>query len=236
MPSTYKRLGAVAPLATTETDLYVVPALTQTVSSSVVVANRGNTSTTFRVTITVGGGATTNVDYIYPDVSIPGNDTFIATVGVTLNVGDTVRVYAGNANLTFSMWGVELASTLPQPAFADHALVLCAGFTPSGTGADVVELVVPYATDGVTPITWSVTRLTLRVETAGGAPSMRVEKSTVAGVFTPATIGTVTLGVGAYEGSVTAALGTVDSGNKLRFHVLALGTAANWTIIAEIGV
>jgi hypothetical protein len=33
---------------------------------------------------------------------------------------------------------------------------------------------------------------------------------------------------------VTAALGTVTSGSKLRFNALALGSAQNWTVTVEL--
>lgn len=96
-----------APNATTETDLYTVPALTTCVISSIVVCNRGATATTFRISHSVGGGATANKDYLYYSVIIPPNDTFIATVGPTLNAADKIRVYAGNASLSFTAYGEE---------------------------------------------------------------------------------------------------------------------------------
>ena len=81
MTVTIKTLGQAAPLATTETTLYTVPAVTTAVCSSLICCNRGATSTTFRVSVSVGGGATANKDYIYYDLAIPANDTFIATAG-----------------------------------------------------------------------------------------------------------------------------------------------------------
>jgi hypothetical protein len=72
------------------------------------VCNRGATSTTFRVSISLAGGATATKDYLYFDVLIPPNDTFIATIGPTMATTDVMRVYAGNANLSFSLWGSEL--------------------------------------------------------------------------------------------------------------------------------
>ena len=109
MAIAYKVLGQVAPSATTEDDLYTVPALTEAVGSSIIICNRGGSATTFRVSISLLGGATTNADYLYYDVAIPANDTFIATIGVTLSAGNVVRVYAGNGNLTFSLYGSEIA-------------------------------------------------------------------------------------------------------------------------------
>lgn len=105
---------------------------------------------------------------------------------------------------------------------------LCEAFTPASTGADAAEVTVPGS-----GLTFTLTKVTLRVAAAGGAPAITVQKSTVAGVFTPTSIGSVTLGSGAYEGSSTSSLGTVASGDKIRFSVGALGTAAGWTVTVE---
>jgi hypothetical protein len=97
----------VATLATTDTVLYTCPALTKTVISNITVTNRGGVVTSFRVGISIGGGALANEDYLYFDVTIPRNDAFLRSSGDCLNAGDEVRVYAGNGNLTFSLSGEE---------------------------------------------------------------------------------------------------------------------------------
>lgn len=110
-------------------------------------------------------------------------------------------------------------------------LTLCSAFTPAGTGADIAEIVVPYnPKDGTTSVTWTVRRIDFRVNVAGGAPAITVEKYTGTGAFSATTVGTVTLGSGAYEGETHSGLGTVASGNKLRFNVGTLATATGWTI------
>jgi len=109
MPNVYKILGQSSPLATTETDLYTVPASTSTVCSSLSICNRDGTQTTFRVSISPLGAATANKDYLYYDVTLAGNDTFIATIGVTLATTDVIRVYSGNASLSFQVWGTEIS-------------------------------------------------------------------------------------------------------------------------------
>jgi hypothetical protein len=109
MATAYKVLGQSSPAATTETDLYTVPAATSAVASSVIVCNRSAVLATFRISIAVGGGATTNKDYIYYDLPIGANDTFIATIGVTLATTDKVKVYASNTNLSFSLYGSEIS-------------------------------------------------------------------------------------------------------------------------------
>jgi len=108
MATAYKVLGQASPAATTETDLYTVPAATSAVASSVIVCNRSAVLSTFRISIAVAGGATANKDYIYYDLPIGANDTFIATIGVTLAATDKVKVYASNTNLSFSLYGSQI--------------------------------------------------------------------------------------------------------------------------------
>jgi hypothetical protein len=109
MGSVYKILGQVSPSATTETDLYTVPASTSTVCSSIIICNRGATQVAFRVSVSQGGSATANKDYIYYDVILAGNDTFIATIGITLATTDKIRVYSGNSSLSFQVFGNEIS-------------------------------------------------------------------------------------------------------------------------------
>ena len=109
MANVYKILGQSSPSTTTETDLYTVPSATSAVCSSLSICNRGATQTTFRISISQAGAATTNKDYLYYDVTLAGNDTFIATIGVTLATTDKIRVYSGNSNLSFQVWGTEIS-------------------------------------------------------------------------------------------------------------------------------
>lgn len=109
MATVYKVLGQVAPAATTPTDLYAV-GTTGAVVSSITVANRSSSAIAyFRISVSVGGAATTDKDYLYYGVIIGQSDTFIATVGLTLASGDVVRVYATTANLSFQAFGTEIS-------------------------------------------------------------------------------------------------------------------------------
>lgn len=108
MGAIYKVLGQVAPSATTETDLYTVPAATQTVASTISIANRGTSSGTIRISVSVSGAATANKDYIAYDVVVPANSFLDRTMGITLNATDKVRVYASTANFSFSLFGSEI--------------------------------------------------------------------------------------------------------------------------------
>jgi hypothetical protein len=105
--SDYKCLGQSAPAATTSTDLYTVPAATKCVVSSIVICNRGAAGT-FRVSVAVAGAVLATKQYIYFDVSIAANETFIATIGLGLDSTDVIRVYASSGDMSFSAFGVEI--------------------------------------------------------------------------------------------------------------------------------
>jgi len=107
MATILKTLGQSAPLATTLTTIYTVPAATSSVISSIVVCNRSTSSTSFRIAVRPLGAVVSNEHYIYYDIAIGGNDTFIATCGITLATTDEVSVYTTNATLSFSLYGQE---------------------------------------------------------------------------------------------------------------------------------
>lgn len=107
--TSYKVLAQSAPSATTATDLYTVGASKQAVISTLVVCNRGATATTFRIAVRPDGTALANSHYIAYDVAIAANDSTNLTLGLTADASDVVTVYAGNANLTFSAFGSEIA-------------------------------------------------------------------------------------------------------------------------------
>jgi hypothetical protein len=108
MAETRKVLGQLNPGATTLTAIYTVPAATQAVVSSIVVCNEAAVLATFRVSVAVAGAGDNPKQYIYYDLLLPPNDTFIATVGLALGAGDVVRAYASSATLAFQVFGVEL--------------------------------------------------------------------------------------------------------------------------------
>jgi hypothetical protein len=110
MPTTYKVLGQSAPSATTDTNLYTVPAATSAVISTIVVANRVGTSATYRIAIRPAGATIANQHYIAYDVAVSAADSTTLTIGITLAATDVITVYAGTANLSFSVFGSEITS------------------------------------------------------------------------------------------------------------------------------
>jgi len=109
MPQTYKVLGQSAPNANTTANVYTVPASTQAVVSSIVVTNRNNNANiTYRLAVQPAGAALANQHYIAYDSTVTGLDTVALSLGLSLGNTDVVSVYAGNANVSFSVFGVEI--------------------------------------------------------------------------------------------------------------------------------
>lgn len=108
MAEAYKVLGQLDAAATTLETLYTVPAATEGIVTTLTVCNRGATNTTFRIAVGLAGAGIDNKQYIYYDVAIPANDTFAATLGITLETTDIFETYAGNGNLTFQIFGTEV--------------------------------------------------------------------------------------------------------------------------------
>ncbi len=108
--TTYKVLGQVAPAATTDTDLYTVPAATSAVISTLVVANRDTSTATYRISIRPGGASQADEHYIAYDVTVAGADSTTLTLGLTLAATDVVTVYASTADLSFNLFGSEITA------------------------------------------------------------------------------------------------------------------------------
>jgi hypothetical protein len=108
MPFIYKVLGQSAPSATTNTNVYTVPVGSQVVISSIVVTNRAASATSFRIAVRPDGAALANQHYIMYDAPIAANDAVALSLGITAHDTDIVTVFAGNANLTFSLFGSEI--------------------------------------------------------------------------------------------------------------------------------
>ena len=109
MANTYKVLSQTKPGAATLTDSYTVPGATQATISSLVVANQSSVATSFRISVSIAGAADTAAQYLYYDIPIPGNDSFAATMGITLGAADVMRVYNTLATCSFNFYVVEVS-------------------------------------------------------------------------------------------------------------------------------
>jgi glucose-6-phosphate dehydrogenase assembly protein OpcA len=109
MATTYKVLGQVSPSATTATTAYTVPSTTQAVVSTIVVANRGSSEQTFRISIRPGGEAQADKHYIAYDVPLAANGLNALTLGITLGATDVITVYNSSGDLSYSVFGTEIS-------------------------------------------------------------------------------------------------------------------------------
>ena len=104
--TTYKILGQQAPAVTTNVDLLTVPAATEAIGSTLVIANTNATATTARVFARIVGAAAATTNAILYDVNIPANSTATFTLGITLATTDVLTVRTATANaLTFTLFG-----------------------------------------------------------------------------------------------------------------------------------
>lgn len=109
MAQTYKVLGQSAPNANTTANVYTVPAATQAVVSSIVVTNRNNNANaTYRIAVQPAGVALANQHYIAYDATVTALDSVALSLGVSMGNTDVLSVYSGNANVSFSVFGVEI--------------------------------------------------------------------------------------------------------------------------------
>lgn len=109
MATTYKVLAQVNPSATTATTAYTVPSATQTVVSTITVANLSASAVTYRIAVRPDAETLANKHYIAYDVTLAANDTTALTLGLTLDAADVITVYASTANLAFNIYGSEIA-------------------------------------------------------------------------------------------------------------------------------
>lgn len=110
MDQDYKVLAQSSPLATTDTDLYVSPSGTQTVISSITVANRAaSTVATYRIAVVPAGGSLEDLHYIVYDVTLDAKDSAVLTLGITLGPADKVIVRASTGDFSFNIFGVQFS-------------------------------------------------------------------------------------------------------------------------------
>lgn len=152
--------------------------------------------------------------------------TFGASAGIDVSSPTNGMVWWNGTQLYF-MDGSQNRDLL-RPR-SREVIVFRSAFTPGGTGADAVVYSVPFSSvDGTTSITYNVKRLQIRVESASiNTTSIQVEKSTIAGTFTPSSLLASPLsvsGFSTYEANTqTFSISQVSSGDKLRLNFTAVG-------------
>lgn len=110
MANVYKVLGQSAPSATTDTNVYTVPAATEAVVSTIIIANRAATAGSFRLAVRPNGAAISNLHYIAYGVAIAANDSTTLTLGITLDATDVITAYCSSADMSVNVFGTEITA------------------------------------------------------------------------------------------------------------------------------
>lgn len=105
---TYKILGQSIPTSNSLTTLYTVPSSGQSVSSSIVCCNQNASYAKIRISVAIAGAADTLAQYLAYDLQVPGNESYIATIGISLQATDVVRVQSDTGNVSFNLFGDEI--------------------------------------------------------------------------------------------------------------------------------
>jgi len=107
MPEVYKILGQSA-ITTAVSNVYTVPANTQAVISSIVVANRSSSNVNYRISVCQNAAAVSNSNYIAYDAVISGNDSIGLSLGITMGNNDLIAANASSNVITLSIFGTEI--------------------------------------------------------------------------------------------------------------------------------
>ena len=107
MAETYKILGQSA-VTTAFANVYTVPAPTQAVVSSIVIANRSSSNVNYRIAVCQNGAAVSNNNYIAYDAVISGNDSIGLSLGITMGNNDLIAANASSNVITLSIFGTEI--------------------------------------------------------------------------------------------------------------------------------
>ena len=109
MATSYKSLGQLDLTTTALTTLYTCPSSTETVISTVIIANRTASADSFRLAIRTDGDAISNKHYIAYDVPVAANDSTTLTLGITVKATDVISVQATTADrLSINAFGAEV--------------------------------------------------------------------------------------------------------------------------------
>ena len=108
MPTAYKVLAQQA-TTTGLVSMYTVPAATETIISSIVVANTSASDRTYRITVQPNNATLAQKLYIAYDVTSKANSTTAYTLGITLDATDQVYILGSTTDLSISLFGSEIS-------------------------------------------------------------------------------------------------------------------------------
>ena len=109
MATTYKVLGQSSPVANTLTAVYTVPSATSTVISTITVCNQTASNASYSIAVAPNGEADNVKHYVIRGGVVPAADSIGITLGMTIDAADVVRCNTNFANVSFNIFGSEIA-------------------------------------------------------------------------------------------------------------------------------
>jgi hypothetical protein len=111
MAQTYKRLGAINPTANTQANLYVVPASTSAVISTITICNQTASNASYSLALMNSSefnAAAPTATYIIRGGVVPASDTVALTLGLTANAGSILAANTSNSSISILAFGTEV--------------------------------------------------------------------------------------------------------------------------------
>lgn len=88
-----------------EIALVAVPANMKARIQGLTVCNRSASPSSFRISFSKRGASTSNADYVYYDLPITGNNTFLSELDFSMDGTDVLRAYSVQGNLSITVYG-----------------------------------------------------------------------------------------------------------------------------------
>jgi hypothetical protein len=108
MANTYKVLGQALPSANTFFDMYVVPASSSAIISTLNACNQSFANVTFRAAVRPAGETLSGKHYVVFDSPIPAQDSIAVSLGMTMGNTDVLTVFSYLGNVSFNVFGTEI--------------------------------------------------------------------------------------------------------------------------------
>lgn len=111
MAQSFKRLGAINPTANTQTNVYVVPAATEAVISTITICNQSVANVSYSLMLMNASeyaAAAPTATFLVRGATVPAADSIILTIGITANAGAILAANTNNTSVSFSAFGSEI--------------------------------------------------------------------------------------------------------------------------------
>jgi len=112
MAQSFKRLGAINPSANTQTNVYVVPAATSVVVSTITICNQSTSNASYSIALMDSSqfnSSAPTATFLVRGAVVPAADTIVLTMGLTANAGSVFAANTNSANISISAFGSEIS-------------------------------------------------------------------------------------------------------------------------------